>query len=140
MGHMSQEWELLQGYTKLDSEKTRQPFLWVSNVTELLLTYTIELWEEWNQDVHGRTTLEQKQKLLTKHRTTMTDLEEKYKHEIQTIDSRLFADFDTTLNHDNPNVLANWISTWRPTILRSTRRAKTRVAANTPSILLWFRP
>ena len=75
MRHMSQEWEQHQGYTKLDSGKTRKPFIWAANIIQVLLTYTIELWEERNQDVHGRTTTEQKQKLIDKHKITMQNLE-----------------------------------------------------------------
>ena len=112
--------------------------LWAANIIQVLLTYTIELWEERNQDVHGRTTTEQKQKLLDKHRITMQDLEERYKHEIQVVDSHIFSDFHTTISHDNPQVLANWIATRRPTIIRSARRAQTIAAANTPSIINWF--
>ena len=115
MGHMSQEWEQHQGL-------------------QVLLTYTIELWEERNQDVHGRTTTEQKQKLLDKHRITMQDLEERYKHEIQVVDSHIFSDFHTTISHDNPQVLANWISTRRPTIIRSARQAQRQLQLQIPPV------
>ena len=74
---------------------------------QVLLTYTIQLWEERNQDVHGQTTTEQKQKLLDKHRIPIQNLKVWYKSKIQVIDSHLFSDFKTTLEHGSPQVLAN---------------------------------
>ena len=46
--HITIEWELIQGPTKLETGKTRDTFLWAANIVQVILVHTIELWEQWN--------------------------------------------------------------------------------------------
>ena len=139
MGRLSQEWEQLQGNTKLKTGKTRTAFLWGASVVEVTLQYTIELWEQRNSDVHGHTATEQTQKLLERHRTTIHKLLE-YKPHILPIDNFLFADIDDTLANSNSQTLGNWIATRQHAIKASAAKAKKLAVTNTPSIIQWLLP
>ena len=139
MGHISQEWEKLQGATETTTGRTRAAFLWGANVNEISLQYSIELWEQRNSDVHGRTNTERNQKLLERHTNTIKALLE-HKQHILPSDNYLFEDIDELLKNPNPRALGNWISTRKPVIKSSIRKATLAATANTKSILSWFRP
>ena len=53
MGHISQQWEDLQGPTRLDPGKLQQPFLYAAKIVQVLLTYTMYLWDKQNKHAHG---------------------------------------------------------------------------------------
>jgi hypothetical protein len=139
MGHISQEWENIQGPTQTQTHKTRSAFLWGANVVELSLQYSIELWEQRNTEVHGSTHTERNQKLLERHQTTIHALLE-HKTHILPSDAYLFDDIEELLNNPNPRALGNWIATRKPVIKTSIQKAKLAATENTHSILNWFRP
>ena len=61
MGHWSTEWEELHVAM---SNSTTKPHLWTAAMVETGLLLMIQLWEQRNQDVHGKNKIEQEQKLL----------------------------------------------------------------------------
>ena len=61
MGHWSTKWEGL--HTQYASSNSTE-FVWTVAMVEADLTVTTQLWEQHNSDVHGKSELEQKQKLL----------------------------------------------------------------------------
>ena len=67
MGHLSQEWESLQGDVK-HNKIIQKADAWAANIVTTILQQTIDLWELRNADVHGKTTSEQTSKLLQRQK------------------------------------------------------------------------
>ena len=72
MRHMSQDWEQHQRPTKLNSSKSLNPFFGAANIIQVLLTHTIELWEERNQDTY------MPEQPRNRNKNTMQKLEDQY--------------------------------------------------------------
>ena len=62
-GHLSQEWEKLQGDIQTD-KKTQKVTNWASNLVTIILQQVINLWQVRNEEVHGKAESEQMTKLL----------------------------------------------------------------------------
>ena len=119
-----------------------RPHLWTVAMVETGLQLMIQVWEQCNQDVHGRTEIEQEQeqKLLQWQRTIITDL-------ISRQDKCLPKDqflFPTNpkelLTKTSTTALGNWILTQKPAILRSQQLAQEQAITNTKPIKQWFKP
>jgi hypothetical protein len=62
-GRISQEWLKLQAdSTNKTVGQKRDCYVWGASVVEITLKYFIKLWEQRNEEVHGRTTEQQNNK------------------------------------------------------------------------------
>ena len=139
MGKMSQEWETLQGHTLTPHGSTRPAFLWSTSIIETLLTLTIDLWETRNAEVHGKTAAEQNAILLPKYRAEIIRLRD-LQPRMQSRDTIIFDHVDQLLSHDRAVDLADWITTNRPLIYASIKKAHSQATSHTPRIYSWFPP
>jgi hypothetical protein len=56
-GKISQEWLTLQaGSTNKTVRKKRDCYVWGASIVEITLKYFNKLWEQYNEEVHGKTT------------------------------------------------------------------------------------
>ena len=78
-GHLSQQWEILQGNTA-KNDKSLPKHQWAATIVTVILKQVINLWEMRNKEVHRATKSEQQNKLLAKqkredNRTFRTDIQ-----------------------------------------------------------------
>ena len=66
MGRLSQEWLTLQGSYTTTDDIYRESYIWVSSIVEISLNQFTELWEQRNQDLHGKTEAQQQSRRLEK--------------------------------------------------------------------------
>ena len=138
-GHFSQEWEIIQGTTKLDSGRSRPPYLWGASVVELCLTYSIKLWEQRNKDVHGHNANDSEQLLKIKHIEEITRLQ-LLQPQTRPSDNFLFQGIATLKDSPHSTTMANWIASRRPAIYNSIKMAKDSATDNTHSLHRYFKP
>ena len=94
----------------------------------------IQLWEQRNCDVHGKSEMEQKQRLLERQRAVISALLSK-QHRCLPEDHFLFPnDPNELLNKTSTVELGNWILTRKAAILRSERMAQEQAIFNTNPI------
>ena len=137
MGHWSLEWEALHG-TFQHQETTANT--WTASMIETGLQAMIQLWEQRNSDVHGKSELEQKQRLLERQKAVISELLSK-QHKCLPKDHFLFPSNPSELLDKTSTVdLGNWILTRKAAILRSERMAQEQAIVNTNPIYTWFQP
>ena len=139
MGKLSQEWEKLQGPTCNPAGAPRSPHLWSTSIVETALRLTIDLWTERNADLHGRTYAEQNAALLTKHRAEINRLNE-LRPQMQPSDTIILDHVDQLLTNDKATDLGDWITTNRPLIYQSIKKAHITATSQTRRIYSWFPP
>ena len=139
MGHFSQEWEFIQGSTKLESGRTRTAYIWGASVVEVCFRYSIKLWEQRNKDVHGHTNNDREKLLISKH-TAEIDRLATLQPQTRPSDSFLFHGISDLKESTNSNIMANWIASRRPAIYNSISMAKKGATDNTHSLTQWFKP
>jgi len=144
LGYISQEWEILFITQTSTARPKTKPLLlspksvrWSTNLTELILQHSIELWMQRNEDVHGHTEKEQRQKLLQKHKQEIIHLKTLQPH-MRPIDDFLFANIDTVLEATNPKELDTWIRVRRPLIYHSIKAARAQSVTKTHAITTYF--
>ena len=139
-GHLTQQWELIQGDTPLNHGAVRLQCDWMASVVTFLLHKTIELWEFRNSQVHGTDPKERHERLLTHQRQvieTLLSLESK----CLARDRFIFpSDPQVLLQQTSTRELGNWIATRKPAIMKSIRRAKKLDSQHTSAITRWFAP
>jgi len=59
MGRLSQEWLTLQGSYTTTDDIYRESYVQASSIVEISLNKFMELWEQQNQDVEGKTEAKQ---------------------------------------------------------------------------------
>ena len=146
LGYFSQEWEML--YITEDSPPSQRDTAspcptpksarWSTNIVELILRHSIELWMQRNEDVHGHTENEQHQKSIEKNTTEIERLK-KLKKQTRPSDAFIFADIDEVLKKKNLKEMETWIQNKRPAIYHSIKAAKAQSVANTRSIATYFK-
>jgi len=68
MGRLSQEWLTIQGSYTTNDDIYRESYVWTSSIVETSIKKFIELWEQGNKDVHGKTEAQQQSKRLQRLR------------------------------------------------------------------------
>ena len=107
---------------------------WTATMIETGLKVMIQLWEHCNGDVHGKSEVEQKQRLLEHQKAVISDLLFR-QHRCLPKDQFLFPSNPNDLLDKTSTVdLGNWIFTQKTTILRSERMAKEQAIVNTNPI------
>ena len=136
-GHISQEWENLQG----DTELRGRPFKasdWASSVVTSIMQSVILLWEQRNSEVHGTSFSEQSNRLLDRHRQTISKMLA-LKAKCRSRDHFLFpSNPETLLNETSTTKLANWIASRTQVIKNSIAEALKHDVQHTRSITTWF--
>ena len=109
-GHLSQDWEKLQGDTQM-GKTIHEATDWASNLVTLILQQVIILWETGNEELHDKTKAEKTMKLLNHQKHTIAKLME-LKPKCLARDHHLFpSTSDTPLTESSTTKLANWITT-----------------------------
>ena len=116
MGHWSSKWEALHD-TFHPQENTAST--WTASMIETGLKAMIQLWEQHNGDVYGKSKIEQKQKLLEHQKLVISDLLSK-QHWCLPKDHFLFPSNPQRVIGQNLQTieLGNWILTRMTAILR----------------------
>ena len=139
-GHLTQQWERIQGDTPLSHGAVRSQHEWMSHVVTFILQQTIDLWEFRNSQVHGTEPAERHDRLLAHQRQvieTLLSMETK----CLARDRFIFpSDPQEILNNTSTRELSNWIATRKPVIMASMRKAKKLDSQNTSVITRWFAP
>ena len=74
MGRISQEWLELQGSTIAENGMRREAYIWGASVVEVSIKSFIELWEQRNEEVHGKTEAQRQNRRLEKLSTEVRHL------------------------------------------------------------------
>ena len=137
-GHLSQEWEKLQGDQEINGRVIKATD-WASSIVTTILQHLIQLWEQRNSDVHGKTSEEQTHRLLEKQKATISRLLE-LKSKCLVRDHFLFpSNPENLLQETSTTRLSNWISTRTKAIKNSIAQALKQDVQNTRPITTWLR-
>ena len=137
-GHLSQEWEKLQGDQEINGRVIKATD-WASSVVTTILQHVIQLWEQRNSDVHGKTSEEQTNRLLTRQKATISRLLD-LKPKCLARDHFLFpSNSETLMQETSTTRLSNWISTRTKAIKNSIAQALKQDVQNTRPITTWLR-
>ena len=140
MGRISQDWLTLQGSYTTTDDIYREPYVWASSIVEISLQKFMELWEQRNQDVHGKTEAQQQSRRLEKLRIEIRKLHS-LRNQTRPSDDFIFHDdLEGFLEKTTATKAANYISSTKRIILHSITAAKKAAAARTQNILEWFKP
>jgi len=138
-GHLSQDWEMLQGDTQI-GKTIHKATDWAANLVTLILQQVITLWETRNEELHGKTKAEQTMKLLVSQKHTIAKLIE-LKPKCLARDHFLFPNKqDTLLNESSTTKLANWITSRTKAIHNSIQQALKNDIQYTNPVTYWFKP
>jgi len=140
MGHMSSDWEQIQGDVILNNGQFRKCHMWSAQIVTTTLQHVILLWEQRNQDVHGKDKQEQQTILMERHKHTISLLLST-KEKCLPRDRYIFPDNpQEILQNKSINELRNWIATRHPVIKASIKKAKRQSQMNTHTLQKWFHP
>jgi hypothetical protein len=138
MGKISQEWERLQGHTKIKHATYREPYLWSASIVEFSLTHFISLWEQRNTDVHVTNCDQQQQFQKERHQNRARLLLAKQPL-CRPSDHVLFpSDPEAFLTNSTIQQLSTWIATYKQAIDNSTTEASNLAVANTNPVTHYF--
>ena len=137
-GHLSQEWELLQG-DATENQKILKATDWAADLVTCIMNQVTLLWEIRNEEVHGKTANEQTTKLLNRQKQTIATLIE-LKDKCLARDHYIFPkEPENLLNETSTTKLANWIATRTQVIKTSIKQAIKHDAQHTNPITNWFK-
>jgi hypothetical protein len=140
MGKISQDWERLQGSTKVTDSTYRASYLWSASIVELSLTHFISLWEQRNTDVHVTNSVQQQQMQKERQQTRARLLIEKQPL-CRPSDHSLFpSNPEEFLTNSTIHQLSTWIATNQQAIENSTKQASVLAIANTNPVTRYFPP
>jgi hypothetical protein len=110
-GKITQEWLKLQSdSTKKTVGKKRDCYVWGASIVEITLKYFIKLWEQRNEEVHGKTTEQQETTKKTKLSIDARELNS-LKDKARLVDMGLFhADTEEFLDNSTTQTIATFIS------------------------------
>ena len=142
MGRISQEWLEIQGSKMTTNGTRREAYIWGASVVEVSITSFIELWEQRNEEVHGKTEAQKQNRRLAKLSTEVRHLHS-MRHLTRPSDDFLFYDDDELeqfLEKATATTAANFISTNKRIIKHSIVAAKKQAITHTKNILHWLKP
>ena len=140
MGRLSQEWLTLQGSYTTTNNIYRESYVWASSIVEISLTKFMELWEQRNQDVHGKTEVQQQSRQLQKLRIEIRKLHNLRDQTRPSDDFIFHDDLDGFLENTTATKAANYISSTKRIILHSIATAAKAAVNKTKNALEWFKP
>ena len=137
-GHLSQEWELLQGDATAN-QKILKATDWAADPVTCIMNQVTLLWEIRNEEVHGKNANEQTTKLLNRQKQTIATMIE-LKDKCLARDHHIFPKKpENLLNETSTTKLANWIATRTQVIKASIKQAIKRDVQRTNPITTWFK-
>ena len=137
MGHLATQWEKIHRTNQ--TRITDDTQLWTAAIIETTLSQVRLLWEQRNLDVHGKNDKEQKTLLLQKQKRIIAALMDK-KTACLACDRWVFPEDATELmDHNSTTVLAEWIATRKPVILKSVQLAKEQDLLSNHTITKWIK-
>ena len=140
MGRLSQEWLALQGSYNTDDDIYRESYVWASYIVEISIKKFMELWEQWNNDFHGKTEAQQQSRRLQKLRIEIRKLHN-LRDQTQSSDDFIFHDdLKGFLENTIATRAANYFSSTKRIILHSVTAAVKAAVTKTKNILGWFKP
>jgi hypothetical protein len=139
-GKISQEWLKLQaGSTNKTVGKKRDCYVWGASIVEITLKYFIKLWEQRNEEVHGKTTEQQETTRKLKLSIDARKLNI-LKDKARPIDMGLFhADIEEYLDNSTAQTIATYISSHRKAIKNSVKKYTAASQAGVKSVVQWIR-
>ena len=140
MGRISQEWEKLQGSGPTINGKNREAYIWGASLVEVSIKSFMELWEQRNEEVHGKTEQQKQKKRLEK-----LSIEVRRLHSMRDLtrpsDDFIFhKDVEIFLEKATAKMAANYISTNKRIIKHSIAAATKQAITHTKNILHWLKP
>jgi hypothetical protein len=101
--------------------------------------YFIKLWEQRNEEVHGKTTEQQETTRKTKLSIDARKLN-KMKDKVRPVDMGLFhADIEEFLDNSTAQTIATYISSHRKAIANSVKKYTAASQAGVTSVVQWIR-
>jgi hypothetical protein len=137
---ITQEWLKLQAAnTNKTIGKKRDCYVWGASIVETTLKYFIKLWEQHNEEVHGKTTEQQetarKSKLIIDARK-LNSLKDK----ARPVDMGLFhADIELFLDNSTAQTIATFISSHRKAIANCVKKYTAASQAGVTPVVQWIR-
>lgn len=107
---------------------------------EISLKKFMELWEQRNQDVHGKTEAQQQSRQLQKLRIEIRKLHDQRDQTRPSDDFIFHDDLEGFLETTTTTRAANYISSTKRIILHSVAAAAKAAVNKTKNILDWFKP
>jgi hypothetical protein len=139
-GKFSQEWLKLQaGSANKTVGKKRDCYVWGASIVEITLKYFIKLWEQRNEEVHGKTTEKQETTRKSKFSIDVRKLN-KMKDKARPVDMGLLhADIEEFLDNSTAQTIATYISSHRKAIANSVKKYTAASHALVSSVVQWIR-
>ena len=143
MGRISQDWLKIQESNMTTNGTRWEAHIWGASVVEVSITSFIELWEQRNEEVHGKTEAQKQNRRLAK-----LSIEVRHLHSMRHL-TRPSDDFtfyeDEELEHfigkaATATTAANFISTNKRIIKHSIVAAKKQAITHTKNIIHWLNP
>jgi hypothetical protein len=124
-GNIIQEWLKLQANsTNKTVGKKRDCYVWGASIVKITLNYFIKLWEQRNEEVHGKTTEQQKTTRKTKL-SIDARISNSLKDKARPVDMGLFhADIDEFLHNSTAQTIATFISSHRKAIANCVKNIR----------------
>jgi hypothetical protein len=115
--------KLQAGSTNKTVGKKRDCYVWGASIVEIILKYFIKLWEQRNEEVHGKTTEQQETTRKIKLSIDARKLNI-LKDKARPIDMGLFhADIEEYLDNSTAPTIATYISSHRNAIKNSVKKS-----------------
>jgi hypothetical protein len=127
-GKITQEWtKLHDNNRKITDGKKRDGYVWGAAIVELTLQHFITLWELRNEEVHGKTVVQQ-------GRTRKTRKLNELKDKARPVDMGLFhANIEEFLDKSTAQTIATYISSHRKAIANSVKKHMAAASAGATS-------
>jgi hypothetical protein len=110
-----------------------------ASIVEITLKYFIKLWEQRNEEVHGKTTEQQETTIKSKLSIDARKLN-KMKEKARPVDMGLFhADIEEFLDNSTAQKIATYISSHRKAIANSAKKYTAASQAGVTSVVQWIR-
>jgi len=139
-GKITQEWTKLHDNSrKITVGKKRDGYVLGAAIVELTLQHFITLWELRNEEVHGKTVVQQERTRKTKLSIDARKLNE-LKDKARPVDMGLFHDnIEEFLDKSTAQTIATYISSHRKAIANSVKKHMAAASAGATSVVDWIR-
>ena len=139
-GKLSQEWtKHHDNSTYRTIGKKRDGYVWGAAIVEVTLRHFIQLWELRNEEVHGKSVVQQEKTRKTKLSADARKLNA-LKDQARPIDMGLFHnDIEEFIDQSTAQTIATFISSHRKAIMNSVNQYKEASQAGVTSVVQWIR-
>ncbi|OEU08199.1 hypothetical protein FRACYDRAFT_249987 [Fragilariopsis cylindrus CCMP1102] len=139
-GKLSQEWtKHHDNSTYRTIGKKRDGYVWGAAIVEVTLRHFIQLWELRNEEVHGKSVVQQEKTRKTKLSADARKLNA-LRDQARPIDMGLFHnDIEEFIDQSTAQTIATFISSHRKAIMNSINQYKEASQAGVTSVVQWIR-